>query len=149
MQGIQKESELSPIESFRRKMDRFFDDIDPLTHRSGNGGMQMELWAPDTDVSETEDEYMISVDLPGISKENVEINYKDNRLTISGERKQEEKKEEKDFLRKERYHGTFTRSFSMPSDVKGEDIRASFKDGVLTVKIPKSKVEKSKSIQID
>ncbi|WP_445664657.1 Hsp20/alpha crystallin family protein [Fodinibius sp. AD559] len=150
MKAPTKYSELSPLEAIRRDLDRIFDEISPLSKmRSSNGGNGMELWAPDTDVSETDSAYMVSVDLPGLSKEDVEVSYSDNRLTISGKRKYEEKEEEEDFLRKERYHGTFTRSFTLPSEVKADDIKANFKDGVLSVRIPKSEVKKSKQISIE
>ena len=149
MKAMQKRSELSPIETIRREMDRFFDDIVPFSHKGGNGGMRMELWAPDTDVSETDDDYTISVDLPGITKKDVEVSYKDNRLTISGKREHEEEEEKKDYLRRERYRGSFTRSFTLPSEVKEEDIKARFKDGVLKVQVPKSEVRKPKTVAID
>jgi len=149
MQTPQKKSNLSPIEALRREMDRFFDDMVPFSRGLDNGGTRMELWAPNTDVSETEDEYTISVDLPGTSKKDVEVSYKDNRLTISGKRQHEEEEDEKDFLRQERYYGSFTRSFTLPTEVKEEDIKAKFKDGVLKVRIPKSEVRKSKTVPID
>lgn len=149
MKPMKKSSELSPIETIRREMDRFFDDIVPFSQKGENGGMRMDVWAPNTDVSETGDEYIISIDLPGTSKEDVEVKYKDNRLTISGERKKEEEKEEENFLRKERYHGSFTRSFTLPSEVEKDDIKANFKEGVLTVKVPRSEVEEPTNIQID
>ncbi|WP_372634428.1 Hsp20/alpha crystallin family protein [Fodinibius sp.] len=149
MKAIQKKSDLSPIESIRREMDRFFDDIVPFSPRMGGDGMRMELWAPDTDVSETDEEYIVTVDLPGISKEDVEVSFKDNRLTISGERQHEEKEEKEDFLRKERYHGSFTRSFTLPSAGKDDKIKARFKEGVLKVNVPKVEVQKPKTVQID
>lgn len=149
MKALQKKSDLSPIEMMRREMDRMFDDIVPFSRGFGNGGTRMELWAPDTDVSETEDEYTISVDLPGINKKDVEVSYKDNRLTISGKREHEEEEEKKDYLRRERYQGSFTRSFTLPSEVKEEDIKAKFKDGVLKVDVPKSEVRKPKTVPID
>lgn len=149
MKALQKKSDLSPVESIRREMDRFFDDIVPFSRGLGDGGTRMELWAPDTDVSETENEYTISVDLPGTSKKDVEVSYKDNRLTISGKRQHEEEEEKKDYLRRERYQGSFTRSFTLPSEVKDEDIKAKFKDGVLKVRVPKSEVRKPKTVPID
>ena len=150
MKTLTKHSDLSPLETIKRDMDLIFDEISPLSGiRRGNGGFGMQLWAPDTDLSETEEAYTLTVDLPGLNKKDIEVSYKDNRLTISGERKEEKKEEGKDFLRKERYLGTFSRSFSMPSDVKEEMIRASFKEGVLTVNIPKAEVKKPKQVSIE
>ena len=145
-----KYSELSPLEAIRRDLDLIFDDISPFSKmRRGNGGNGMQLWTPDTDMSETDDAYMLSVDLPGISKDDVEVSFSDNRLTISGERKEETKEEEEDFLRQERYVGKFSRTFTLPTEVKEEEIKASFEDGVLTVNIPKSEVKKPKQISIE
>lgn len=149
MKAMQKRSELSPIESIRREMDRFFDDIVPFSQKEGNGGMRMELWAPDTDVSETDNEYTILVDLPGITKKDIEVSYRDNRLTISGKREYEDEQEKKDYLRRERYQGSFTRSLTLPSEVKEEDIKAKFKEGVLKVTVPKAEVQKPKTVPID
>lgn len=149
MKALQKKSDMSPVEAIRREMDRFFDDIVPFSRRAGSEGMRSEIWAPDMDVSETENEYVISVDLPGITKDNVEVSYKDNRLTISGERQHEEKEEKEDFLRKERYYGSFTRSLTLPSACKDDKIKARFKDGVLKVNVPKAEVQKPKTVPID
>lgn len=149
MKAVQKFSGPSPLDAIRREMDRFFDDITPFSRRAGNGGMEMELWAPDTDMSETESEYLVTVDLPGISKKDIEVSYQDKRLTITGERKKEDKEEKKDYLRRERYFGKFVRSFTLPAGVKDNEIKAAFKDGVLTVRIPKTEVQKPKTVKID
>ena len=143
-------SELSPLEAIRRDLDLIFDDISPFSKmRRGNGGSGMQLWAPDADMSETDDAYMLSVDLPGISRDDVEVSYSDNRLTVSGQRKEETKEEEEDFIRQERYVGKFSRTFTLPTEVKEDQIKASFKDGVLTVNVPKSEVKKPKQISIE
>lgn len=84
----------SPLATMKREMDRFFDDLTPFW-RLENGGIGMDIWAPDTDMSETENEYVVMVDLPGMSKKDIKINYQDNRLTISGERKKKKKKKAK------------------------------------------------------
>ena len=128
-------------------MDRFFDDLTPFSWKVENGGV--ELWAPDTDMSETENEYIVAVDLPGVTKKNIDVNYKNNMLTISGEREKEEKEEKKDFIRRERFYGKFVRSFTLPAAVREDDIKANFKDGVLTVRIPKTEVSKPKTVPID
>lgn len=150
MKSLTKYSDISPLEAMRRDMDRIFDDISPFSRgRRGNGGFGMELWAPDTDMSETEDAFMFTVDLPGLTKKDIQVSYKDNRLTISGERKKETKEEDKDYLRQERYVGKFTRSFTLPGDVKEDKIKASFKDGVLSITVPKVEAKKPKTVTID
>lgn len=148
MKALTRFSEQSPLESIRRDMDRFFDDIMPFSRLRGeNGGRGM--WYPDTDMSETDDAYQVSVDLPGLSKDDIEVNYQNHRLTISGERHEESKKEDKDFLRQERYAGKFMRSFTMPAEIKEDKIKASFKNGVLNVEIPKAEVQQPKSVTIE
>jgi HSP20 family protein len=109
----------------------------------------MELWAPETDMSETEEAFLLTVDLPGLSKKDIQVSYKDHRLTISGERKQESKEEEKDYIRQERYIGKFTRSFTLPGEIKEDKIKASFKDGVLSITVPKVEAKKPKTVTID
>lgn len=141
---------MSPLEAIKRDMDLIFDDISPFSRiRRGNGGFGMELWAPDTDMSETENAYTLTMDLPGLKKDDVDVSFTDNRLTISGERSRETKEEDKDFIRKERYLGKFSRAFTMPADVVEDKIKATFKNGVLTVDIPKAEVKKPKKVSID
>ena len=149
MKALTRYSDRPVLESIKRDMDRFFDDIVPFSWRLENGGRSSSMWMPNTDMSETENDYIITVDLPGITKKDVEVNFQNNRLTISGERKKEKEEEGKDFIRRERYEGTFMRSFSLPTAVKEEDINAKFKDGVLTVTVPKAEVSKSKKIAIE
>lgn len=149
MKTLTKRTDFEPIEDLKREMDRIFDDLVPFSWRMGNGGSKMDIWAPNTDIHETEKDYKIAIDLPGIPKDDVEINFKDNRLTITGERVKEEKEEEKDYLRRERYHGRFHRTFTFPADVKEDKIKASFKEGVLTVTVPKTEAKKPKNIAID
>ncbi|WP_456457534.1 Hsp20/alpha crystallin family protein [Nitratifractor sp.] len=107
-------------------------------------------FVPAVNTRETEDAYYIEVDLPGVKKEDITIDVKDNVLTISGERKIEEERKEDDFYRVESIYGTFERSFTLPEDVDVDKIEAEAKDGVLTVKIPKAQsVEKTpKKIEI-
>lgn len=149
MKALTRFSDFPEMESIRRDMDRFFDDLVPFSWKEANGGKNMDLWAPNTDMSETEDEYLITVDLPGISKKDVEVNFQDNRLTISGERSTEEQEEKENYLRKERYTGRFLRTFTFPGAIKDEEIVAKFKDGVLTINVPKSEVSKPTKVSID
>ncbi|WP_138429865.1 Hsp20/alpha crystallin family protein [Fodinibius saliphilus] len=147
MKSIKRYSDIPALESMRRDMDRFFDDLAPFSWNRGNGGK--EIWAPNTDMSETDDEYIVKVDLPGISKKDIEVNYKDHRLTIAGERKLAEEEENKNMIRRERYFGTFLRTYTLPDAISEDKIKAKFKDGVLTVLVPKVEVKKPTQIQID
>ena len=88
------------------------------------------------------------MDMPGMDKNDIKINIQDERVSITGERKSEEKEEKKDFIRQERYYGSFFRSFKLPAKVKEDEIKASFKDGVLKLIIPKAEVVKPKTIKV-
>lgn len=148
MRSLTKRSETSPIEALRREMDHLFDEMVPFSWFSekGNG---FDLWAPNTDMMETDDAYVIEIDLPGIPKEDVKISFKDNRLTISGERKKEEKEEEENFMRRERYFGSFLRSFTLPNTVKEDAVKAKYRDGVLTVTVKKTEESKPKTVKVE
>jgi HSP20 family protein len=105
-------------------------------------------WIPAVDVEESADEYLIRAEMPGLKKEDVKISLQENVLTISGEKKSEAKSDNKRYHRLERTYGSFQRSFSLPEPIKADKIGASFKDGVLEVKIPKSEETKPREIDI-
>lgn len=104
--------------------------------------------SPSVDIFEEGGEMVVKAELPGISKENLHVTISENTLTITGEKKQEEKVEKKDYHRLERSYGSFSRSFRLPDNVNGDKAKASFKDGVLEVRVPKTKETKQKKISI-
>ena len=136
------------IDMLRREMDHFFDDLDPFSWNRENSGKALSTWTPIADITENDKEYQILMDMPGMDKNDIKINIQDERVSITGERKSEEKEEKTDFIRQERYYGSFFRSFKLPAKVKEDEIKASFKDGVLKVLIPKAEVVKPKSIKV-
>ena len=87
-------------------------------------------------------------ELPGMTQNDIELNLQDNVLTLKGEKKQEKKEEKEDYHRIERSYGSFTRSFTLPAGVKQEDVKATFKDGILEISMPKSEEAKPKKIAI-
>jgi HSP20 family protein len=91
---------------------------------------------------------VIKAEIPGMKKEDVNVSITGNTVTISGEKKQEEKVEKKDYYRVERSYGSFCRNFRLPDDVNSDKVKASFKDGVLEVRMPKTKEGKQKKIEI-
>jgi HSP20 family protein len=105
-------------------------------------------WSPSADVSETEKEYLIRAQLPAVKKEDVKVTVDQGMITIEGERKQERDDKTEKYHRIESFHGTFSRSFSLPENASADDIRCESKDGVLVVHIPKIKVEAPKAKQI-
>lgn len=149
MKKLSSQSQLKPIDNLRRELDRIFDDMVPFTWSRRFSENEVNLWAPKTDMTETEQEYIINLDLPGVKKDDVEVSYKDNQLTISGERKKEVEEKKETYIRSERYFGQFVRNFTLPAAVKDNNIKANFKDGVLVVKVPKAEVSKPKKVKID
>ncbi len=135
----------------RQRMIPTFAEWDRLT--SDFFGSQLEDtgltdWTPAIDITEDNDAFVVIADLPGLTKKDISINIKENMLTISGERKIEKKDENKNYRRTERLYGSFKRSFQLTDQVIADKIIASFKDGVLTVKVPKAEEVKPKEIEI-
>jgi HSP20 family protein len=129
--------------SVRNEWDHF------LTEFFGNGWEKnSNVWSPSVDISEDENEFTITADLPGISKKDINMNVKENVLTVSGNRNYEKKDENDTYNRMERGYGQFSRSFQLPDNVMENKITANFKNGVLTVCVPKSEELKPKEIAI-
>ena len=114
-------------------MPRMMEDVEPI---------------PSVDIYEEGDTIVLKSELPGITKSDLDINLTDDTITISGEKKKEEKVEKKNYYRLERSFGSFKRSFALPSGVQSDKAKASFKNGVLEVKIPKSEEAKKKERKI-
>ncbi len=106
------------------------------------------LRMPETDVTETENEIRVSMDLPGLRAEDIDVELENNVLTISGERREETHEHEGRFQLAERRWGEFSRSFVLPREVEGDRINATYRDGVLTVTIPKAESARRRRIQI-
>lgn len=105
-------------------------------------------WMPRTDIRETEKEYLLDVSLPGVRKEDVKVEVKDGVLTISGEKKTEKEEKGKTWLRRESSYGSFSRSFTLPEGLHTEDVKATFKDGLLTLAMRKPTEVKSRGVNI-
>jgi HSP20 family protein len=121
------------------QMDNLFDNFwgfRPLLINSLDSS-EVKKWRPAFDVKETEKEFIIQADLPGVNKEDLKVELHEGTLTISGERKYEKKEENEKGHRLERAYGSFTRSFVVPEDLKEDQIKASFNNGVLEITFPK------------
>jgi len=140
-----KYDELDFPRAFSRLWEDFWNDSLSLFNSLDEDSV---VWAPRMDVEETEDAYVIHADLPGIDKKDLNISLQDNVLTIKGERKHENKKETKNRFYLERAYGNFYRTITLPEKVKEEEIKAKYKDGVLTITLPKSEEAKPKLIEI-
>jgi|SRR5579875_496751 len=108
----------------------------------------LTAWAPSVDIYETENELVIKADLPEVSEKDIDVRVENNMLTIRGERKLDQKVKEENYLRMERSYGSFTRSFSLPNTVNTEAIQANYRDGVLTVTLPKRAESRPKQVKI-
>jgi len=131
----------------QREINRVFDSFI-------RGGVQADeslmtsYWTPAVDIAEKQDEYIVKMELPGVNKDDVKINLESNILTIKGEKKQEKEEMEKNLHRIERSYGSFQRSFTLPTTVKSDKIDAVFKDGVLSISLPKAEEAKPKQIEV-
>jgi HSP20 family protein len=105
-------------------------------------------WAPSVDISETDNEYVIKAEIPEVKKEDVKVTVEDGQLTIQGERKQEKEEKGKRFHRVERSYGSFMRSFGVPDNVDESKAKAEFKDGMLTLTLPKSEKAKPRALEV-
>jgi HSP20 family protein len=127
------------------QVNRLFESSFP--GRSDNSALT--TWAPAVDIYETENELVVKADLPDVSEKDLDVRIENNTLTIRGERKFEKKVEEENYLRVERTYGSFSRSFSLPNTVNSEAIKADYKNGVLTVELPKRAESKPKQIKVN
>jgi HSP20 family protein len=129
--------------------DRFFAETMRRWPRGATENRTAQDWAPAADVSETEAEYLIKVDLPEVRKEDVSITVQDGVLTLSGERKQEKRAEGEKLHRVERAYGSFARRFALPENADEQAISAESRDGVVLIHIPKVKVVQPQPRQIE
>ncbi|WP_243371598.1 Hsp20/alpha crystallin family protein [Geotalea sp. SG265] len=140
------------ILSTLHEMERMFDEtihrpffgfnMVPFRHMFEELG-SFGTFTPTCDIFESGNELVVKSDLPGMSREDVKVTIMDNNLIIEGERKSEEKVERKDYLRVERTHGSFSRRIALPEGIDSEQIKASFKDGVLEIRVPKTETKTS------
>ena len=138
-------SPLKDLVNMQREAGRLFDGL--FADVDGNANVAAE-WSPRADVSESPEAFVIKAELPGVNKSDVRITLRDNLLTVKGEKRQEKEEKEKNYHRIERSYGSFERSFSLPDGVKGDKIDASYKDGVLTITLPKAEDAKPREIEV-
>jgi len=134
------------LSTLRNEIDRLFEE--PFS--APGEGMQpfMSGWSPALDVFEDKDNVFVKAELPGMKKEEIEISLHGDVLTLSGERKEEQKYHEGEIHRSERFVGKFQRTITLPTPVEVDKVKASYKDGILTVTLPKSEEAKPKQIPV-
>ena len=139
------------MDLFRDRMSRFFDEafndfVRPVSGEREELGRR--AWAPAVDIRETADELVLAAEIPGLTKKDVEITVEDHTLTLSGERKLEKDVEKENYHRIERAYGRFSRVFTLPANVRTDQVKAEVKDGVLLIHLPKAEEAKPRRIEI-
>ena len=136
------------ISSLQTEMNRLFNAAFEGPGGGGAAATAARRWTPAMDLLETEDQFVLRADLPGLSEEDVNIELEDNVLTVSGERKAEHEEKREGFYRMERAYGAFSRSLTLPKGVDPEAVTAAFDRGVLEVRVPKPEQRKPRRISI-
>jgi HSP20 family protein len=144
-----------PFQDLRSAQDEMAQMSPMLAHalglhaqQQGNSRAATTAWAPALDISERKDAYLVTVELPGLKPEDLDITMEDGLLTIQGERQFTSESSEQQFHRVERRYGAFRRAITLPAHVMAEGIQASFEDGVLQILVPKAEEAKPKRIQV-
>ncbi|MGD1876971.1 MAG: Hsp20/alpha crystallin family protein [Kiloniellaceae bacterium] len=145
-----KGSNTPALTALHREVDRVFDSFwgslgAPALFGENGGGIALDVRV---DATEDDKAYHVTAELPGMSEEDVEVTFADNTLTISGEKKEEKEVKEENVHRRERSFGSFRRAFTLPSEVDEAKIAATFKDGVMTIDLPKSQTAQKKAKKI-
>ncbi len=135
------------VAALQDRINRIFDESFSRT-ADLDDDISMSAWKPLVDIYETDEAIILKAELPGIKKEDVSVEVKDNVLTLKGVRTEEKEIKEKNYYRKERAFGTFSRAFNLQHRIQPDNIKARFKDGVLKIEIPKPEEEKPKQITV-
>ncbi len=131
----------------QRDFDRLFKEaFNPFV---SEGDISTRTWAPPVDIYENENDIVLKAELPGIEPKDVEVKVEDNTLYLKGERKFEKEVKNESYHRVERSYGSFARSFSLPNSISTDKVKAEFKDGLLTLTLPKREEAKPRTVKID
>jgi HSP20 family protein len=130
----------------RDEIDRLFES--PLSEMARTSQL-LSGWTPALDLYEDKDNLFVKVELPGMKREEIDVSLHDGSLSISGERKSEQKHEDADVYRAERFFGRFQRTVTLPTPVAADKVKAQYKDGILTITLPKTEEAKPKHIDIN
>ena len=138
---------------WERDMDRMMEDffgrrMRPWWPERWFGGEEFDMRTPAVDLFEEKDDIVVKAEIPGMDKDNINVNLSDHTLTIKGEKKKEEEVKEENYYRSERSYGSFVRTLELPKDVHADKVKATFKNGVLEVRMPKTEEAKAKEIKV-
>jgi HSP20 family protein len=142
-------SELSPWGD----LDQMFEDflgrrLRPFWPERWWPAARMEMTTPAVDLYDEKDDIVVKAELPGMEKDNIEVNLSGNRLTIKGEKKQEEEVKREGYYRSERSYGSFLRTLELPTEVQTDKVKAAFKKGILEIRLPKTEEAKKKETKV-
>lgn len=133
------------LSDLRDEIDRLFDS--PLSELTRTSQL-LSGWTPALDVYEEKENFLVKAELPGMKKEDIEVSFHDGSLSISGERQSESKHEDAEVYRAERFFGRFQRTVTLPAPVAVDKVKAAYKDGVLTITLPKTEEARPKHIDV-
>jgi HSP20 family protein len=149
---VEPSRDLSPFEEMERRIDEFFRKPFSLFGPTWFPRLRMpefEEMTPSVDIFEEGHDVVLKAELPGMKKEEIEVKLTEDMITLSGEKKKEEKIEKKNYHRLERSYGSFVRSFRLPAEVQTDQVKAQFKDGILEIRIPKTEEAKKKEKKVE
>jgi HSP20 family protein len=129
------------------RMNRLFDES-VRNVRPGDEALSSAIWSPAVDIYETEDEVVVKAELPEVNQKDIDVQIENSTLTLRGERKFNKETKKENFHRIERAYGSFSRSFTLPSTIDQEKIRADYRDGILKISMPKREETKPKQIKV-
>ena len=149
--SIVKWSPLRELEDMRKDMDRLFEDFFAPGQKRRRGWLKHDIGVvvPNIEMYDRKSEIVVKAELPGVCKDNIDLTITKDSLTLKGEVKKEEEIKEEDYYACERSYGSFTRTVALPVEVDSEKAKASFKNGVLEIVLPKKEEAKPKEIKID
>ncbi|HLC21294.1 MAG TPA: Hsp20/alpha crystallin family protein [Candidatus Methylomirabilis sp.] len=149
MMAIVRWDPFRDVTTLQDRMNRLFDQALSRTRADEEEGLTASTWAPAVDIFETADSIVMKAELPGVSRDNIDIQVRDNTLTLKGERKFEREVKDENYLRIERSYGAFHRAFGLATVIQQDQIKAVFKDGVLEVTMPKAEEAKPKQVKVE
>jgi HSP20 family protein len=144
--GLSNWTSFGPLSDLSAEIDRLFES--PLAGLTRTSQLLNRGWTPALDVHEDKDNYVVKAELPGMKKEDIEVSLNDGVLNLSGERKSETNNKDAEVYRSERFFGRFQRTVTLPTAVAADKIQAAYKDGVLTVTLPKAEEAKPRKIDV-
>lgn len=149
MSNLTRWNPVSEFEDLINRYNRYFGLPATNGEREGKDLFRRSDWAPAVDIRENKDSFVIDAELPGMNREDVKVTVHEGVLTIQGERKQEEETGDDKHHRVERVYGSFLRRFTLPDNVDADSIKASFRDGVLSLTLKKAEPVEPKAIEVD